>query len=89
MSTVLAVSARDRRCPEGRAASWNADPVEFGGEGAGFAAIAEICTTHGQACASSAMIFAMHHIKCSSLVEHAEGNAWQRDFMAGSRANNC
>ena len=57
-------------------------PVEFGGEGAGFAAIAEICTTLGQACASSAMIFAMHHIKCSSLVEHAEGNAWQRDFMA-------
>ncbi|BCH55600.1 acyl-CoA dehydrogenase family protein [Agrobacterium vitis] len=57
-------------------------PAELGGENAGFAAIAEICTTLGQACASSAMIFAMHHIKCSSLVEHAQDNAWQRSFMA-------
>ncbi|MUZ65255.1 acyl-CoA dehydrogenase family protein [Agrobacterium vitis] len=57
-------------------------PAGLGGENAGFAAIAEICTTLGQACASSAMIFAMHHIKCSSLVEHAQDNAWQRSFMA-------
>ncbi|MVA27681.1 acyl-CoA dehydrogenase family protein [Agrobacterium vitis] len=57
-------------------------PTELGGENAGFAAIAEICTTLGQACASSAMIFAMHHIKCSSLVEHAQDSSWQRSFMA-------
>ncbi|MCM2294727.1 acyl-CoA/acyl-ACP dehydrogenase [Allorhizobium sp. BGMRC 0089] len=57
-------------------------PRDLGGDAAGFGVIAEICTALGQACASSAMIFAMHHIKCSSLVEHAEDNPWQRDFMA-------
>jgi acyl-CoA dehydrogenase len=56
-------------------------PSDLGGEAASFAQIAEICTTLGQACASSAMIFAMHHIKCSSLVEHAEGDEWQSAFM--------
>ncbi|WP_027488833.1 acyl-CoA dehydrogenase family protein [Allorhizobium undicola] len=55
--------------------------ADLGGEGAGFAAIAELCSQLGQACASSAMIFAMHHIKCSSLVEHAGDNEWQRGFM--------
>ncbi|MCM2475960.1 acyl-CoA/acyl-ACP dehydrogenase [Rhizobium sp. CG5] len=56
-------------------------PIQLGGEGATFSQIAEICTTLGQACASSAMIFAMHHIKCSSLVEHGADDAWHSAFM--------
>jgi acyl-CoA dehydrogenase len=56
-------------------------PVELGGEGASTAAIAELCSTIAQACASSAMIFAMHHIKLSSLVEHGMGTDWHRNFM--------
>lgn len=56
-------------------------PAELGGEGASTGEIAELCSIIGQACASSAMIFAMHHIKLSSLVEHGMQSAWHRDFM--------
>jgi acyl-CoA dehydrogenase len=56
-------------------------PTEIGGEGAGTAEIAELCSIIAQSCASSAMIFAMHHIKLSSLVEHGMDSHWHRDFM--------
>ena len=56
-------------------------PAEFGGDGASLSQVAELCTTLGQACASSAMVFAMHHIKVSSLVSHGHEAAWHRDFM--------
>ncbi len=56
-------------------------PVSFGGEGASIPEIAEVCTILGQACAASAMVFAMHQIKVSSLVEHGGDSEWHRDFM--------
>ncbi|WFR95062.1 acyl-CoA dehydrogenase family protein [Rhizobium tumorigenes] len=56
-------------------------PTEFGGESATITEIAALCTVLGQACAATAMIFAMHQIKLSSLVEHGEGSDWHRDFM--------
>lgn len=56
-------------------------PADLGGEGATTAEIAELCSIIAQSCASSAMIFAMHHIKLSSLVEHGTESAWHRDFM--------
>lgn len=56
-------------------------PAELGGEGASIAEIAELCSVLGQACGSSAMIFAMHHIKLSSLVEHGANAEWHREFM--------
>lgn len=56
-------------------------PHSHGGEGASFSDIAELCSIIGQACASSAMIFAMHHIKLSSLVEHGPESAWHSEFM--------
>lgn len=56
-------------------------PAELGGEGATTAEIAELCSIIGQACASSGMIFAMHHIKLSSLVEHGMQSEWHRGFM--------
>ncbi len=56
-------------------------PVEFGGESASMAELAEVCSILGQACASSAMVFAMHQIKVSSLVEHGRESPWHRDFM--------
>jgi acyl-CoA dehydrogenase len=56
-------------------------PAEIGGEGATTAEIAELCSIIGQSCASSAMIFAMHHIKLSSLVEHGMNSDWHREFM--------
>nr|WP_316651626.1 acyl-CoA dehydrogenase family protein [uncultured Gellertiella sp.] len=57
-------------------------PASHGGEGATFTGIAELCSILSQACASSAMIFAMHHIKLSSLVEHGLESAWHTEFMA-------
>lgn len=56
-------------------------PVELGGEDTPIAEIAELCSILGQACGSTAMIFAMHHIKLSSLVEHGIGAEWHRGFM--------
>ena len=56
-------------------------PVEFGGESASISDIAEACCILGQECASSAMIFAMHHIKLSSLVSHGAGDVWHEAFM--------
>ena len=56
-------------------------PVELGGEDTPIAEIAELCSILGQACGSTAMIFAMHHIKLSSLVEHGMSAEWHRGFM--------
>ncbi|QCI96884.1 acyl-CoA dehydrogenase family protein [Agrobacterium larrymoorei] len=56
-------------------------PTHLGGEGASLQEIADICCTLGQACSATAMIFAMHHIKASSLVEHGEASEWHGAFM--------
>lgn len=56
-------------------------PKHLGGEGASLLEIADICCTLGQACSATAMIFAMHHIKASSLVEHGEASEWHTAFM--------
>ncbi|SOC40973.1 acyl-CoA dehydrogenase [Rhizobium subbaraonis] len=53
----------------------------LGGEGASISDIAELCSLIGQACAASAMVFAMHQIKASSLVSHGEDADWHRAFM--------
>ncbi len=52
-------------------------PSELGGEGARAADVVDVCATLGRACASTAMIFAMHQVKVACLVRHARGNAWQ------------
>ncbi|WP_029057631.1 acyl-CoA dehydrogenase family protein [Stappia stellulata] len=57
-------------------------PTDFGGEGASTAEIAELCSILGQACSSSAMVFAMHQIKVSSLVTHGGDDPWHQGFMA-------
>lgn len=56
-------------------------PAEFGGESASISQIAEVCAILGQKCASSAMVFAMHQIKASSLIWHGRDSAWHADFM--------
>ena len=56
-------------------------PVACGGEGRSTSEIAELCTIIAQACAASAMIFAMHQIKVSSLVSHGTEAEWHRGFM--------
>ncbi len=56
-------------------------PPELGGEGASITVIAELCSILAQACAATAMVFAMHQIKLSSLVEHGADADWHRGFM--------
>ncbi len=56
-------------------------PRHLGGEGASTTEVAELCSALGQACAASAMVFAMHHIKLSSLVEHGAESEWHAGFM--------
>jgi acyl-CoA dehydrogenase len=56
-------------------------PMEFGGEGARAADVADVCAILGAACASTAMIFAMHQVKLACLVRHHRNNAWQVEFL--------
>ncbi|RCW20787.1 acyl-CoA dehydrogenase [Ciceribacter lividus] len=92
VATVAAAYAdevdRDSRFPKEAVDAMKAErllgimiPEELGGEGLSISEIAELCSTLGQACASSAMIFAMHQIKTSSLVTHGKDADWHRNFM--------
>jgi len=50
-------------------------PRALGGEGASLADIVDVCYSLGQACSSTALIYAMHQIKMGCLVRHSQGNA--------------
>ncbi|MHB8721121.1 MAG: acyl-CoA dehydrogenase family protein [Steroidobacteraceae bacterium] len=50
-------------------------PQALGGEGASIAEVADICYILGQACSSTALIYAMHQIKMACIVRHAKGSA--------------
>ena len=56
-------------------------PASLGGEDASVSEIAEACSLIGQSCSAAAMVFAMHHIKLSSLVTHGGDSAWHSAFM--------
>ena len=56
-------------------------PTRLGGEGARAADIVDICYILGGACASSAMIFAMHQVKLACLTRHANGVVWQEQLQ--------
>jgi acyl-CoA dehydrogenase len=56
-------------------------PREYGGEDASLDDIADICAVLGHQCASSAMMFAMHQIKLSSLISHGHKAEWHQSFM--------
>jgi len=56
-------------------------PPELGGEGAGLAEIAPVCTALGSACASTAMVFAMHHICLANLIDCGLESPWHRELM--------
>jgi acyl-CoA dehydrogenase len=56
-------------------------PVEFGGFGASIHDVTEMCYTLGRACASAAMIFAMHQTKVACLVRHGRGSHYHDTLM--------
>lgn len=47
-------------------------PVELGGAGVSFEALAEACFELGRRCSASAMVFAMHQIQVVSIVRHLD-----------------
>ncbi|MGB6323516.1 MAG: acyl-CoA dehydrogenase family protein, partial [Xanthobacteraceae bacterium] len=74
---------RDSRFPDEAIAAARAErllgiavPHELGGEGASTAEIIDICYTLGRACASTAMIYAMHQTKAACLVRHGRSSPW-------------
>jgi acyl-CoA dehydrogenase len=56
-------------------------PPELGGEGRSLTEVADVCAILGQACASTAMVFAMHQIQIASLADHAIGSEWHASFQ--------
>ncbi|HZZ88243.1 MAG TPA: acyl-CoA dehydrogenase family protein, partial [Caulobacteraceae bacterium] len=56
-------------------------PRSLGGEQASLSEIADVCFMLGRACASTAMIYAMHQVKVACVVRHGLGAAWQEDFI--------
>ena len=56
-------------------------PRELGGEGASISEVVDICYTLGRACASTAMIYAMHQTKVACLVRHGRGSAWHQRLL--------
>jgi acyl-CoA dehydrogenase len=49
-------------------------PQAIGGEGSPIAEIADVCYILGQACSSTALIYAMHQIKMACIVRHFKNN---------------
>jgi acyl-CoA dehydrogenase len=49
-------------------------PAKLGGEGAAVREVADVCYRLGQACSSTAMIYAMHQVKVACLVRHGQGS---------------
>jgi acyl-CoA dehydrogenase len=57
-------------------------PKELGGRGVAIGELARACEVLGRACASTAMIFAMHQIEVACLVRHAGSSPFFRDYLA-------
>ena len=56
-------------------------PSALGGEDASVGDVVDVCYILGRACASSALIYAMHQTKVACLVRHSGGNAWQEGLQ--------
>lgn len=54
---------------------------DLGGEGASIADVADVCYVLGQACSSTAMIYAMHQIKVACVTRHMRDNTVLADIM--------
>ena len=56
-------------------------PRALGGDGASLSDLAEICYILGQACASTAMIVAMHTAALACVIRHGQNEPWHRDLL--------
>lgn len=53
-------------------------PRELGGEGCDTADVVDVCYALGRACASTAMIYAMHQTKVACITRHGRSSAWHQ-----------
>ena len=56
-------------------------PRELGGEGACVSDVVDVCYTLGRACASAAMVYAMHQTKVACITRHGKGSAWHQRLL--------
>jgi acyl-CoA dehydrogenase len=56
-------------------------PRELGGEGASISDVVDVCYTLGRACASAAMIYAMHQTKVACITRHGKTSAWHQRLL--------
>jgi acyl-CoA dehydrogenase len=56
-------------------------PPELGGEGAGLSEVTDVCYALGRACASTAMIYAMHQTKVALVLRHGRNNPWHQRLL--------
>jgi len=56
-------------------------PAELGGAGSDMRQLAAMCAALAQGCASSAMVFAMHHIQVACLARHGLESKFFRDYL--------
>jgi acyl-CoA dehydrogenase len=57
-------------------------PVALGGKGAPMSAIASVCEILGQACSSTAMVYAMHQIQVACILEHGRSDDWHTRLLS-------
>jgi acyl-CoA dehydrogenase len=57
-------------------------PTDLGGDGATISDAADVCYMLARACASTAMIFAMHQIMVAILVRHARNSHWHMSLLS-------
>ncbi|MEH3106040.1 MAG: acyl-CoA/acyl-ACP dehydrogenase [Sphingomonas fennica] len=55
-------------------------PATLGGRGTPLSVVAQQTQVLARACASSAMVFAMHHNQIACVIDHALGDPWHADF---------
>jgi acyl-CoA dehydrogenase len=56
-------------------------PANLGGQDASVSQVVDICYLLGGACASTAMIYAMHQVKVACVVRHGVGTEWHEGFL--------
>lgn len=56
-------------------------PHELGGEAAKISDVVDVCYMLGRACASTAMVYAMHQTKVALLVRHGYDSAWHKRLL--------
>jgi acyl-CoA dehydrogenase len=62
-------------------------PPEYGGMGCSIADLSAICTTLGQYCSATAMVYAMHQIQVACVVRHAQSSPYFQDYLRNLAAN--